>query len=139
MFSKINIGKISKDSSYRVSGQASLWKSEVLLNLLDDSESLWEFEINATKRAREIDNFYSVIKPVLTYKHHVIERGKWFPWSAAKFKRMNIGVDLGSREVMGFFETTAWCLKKFLTPIWLIMPAFMTNPLKKIIFWNDTN
>ena len=106
----------------------------MLLNLLDDSESLWEFEINATKRAREIDNFYSVIKPVLTYKHHVIERGKWFPWSAAKFKRMNIGVDLGSREVMGIFETTVWCLKKFLTPTWLIMPAFMTNPLKKIIF-----
>ena len=67
---------------------------------------------------------------------YVIERGKWFPWSAAKFKRMNIGVDLGSREVMGIFETTVWCLKKFLTPIWLmlIMPAFMTNSLKKIIF-----
>lgn len=49
---------------------------------------------------------------------------------------MNIGVDLGSREVMGIFETTVWCLKKFLTPIWLmlIMPAFMTNSLKKIIF-----
>ena len=44
---------------------------------------------------------------------------------------MNIGVDLGSREVMGIFETTIWCLKKFLTPIWLIIPAFMTNQLKK--------
>ena len=34
---------------------------------------------------------------------------------------MNIGVDLGSREVMGIFETTVWCLKKFLTPIWLML------------------
>ena len=86
------------------------------------------------KEPEKLIIFILLFKPVLTYKHHVIERGKWFPWSAAKFKRMNIGVDLGSREVMGIFETTVWCLKKFLTPIWLIMPAFMTNPLKKIIF-----
>ena len=47
-----------------------------------------------------ISNFQSVIKPVLTYKHHVIERGEWFPWSAWKFSRMKVGVDLEQRKVM---------------------------------------
>ena len=128
-----NLGKISMNANYRVSGQASFWKSEVLLDLLDDSESLWEFEINATKRSQKYDGFVSVIKPIFTYKHHVIERGKWFPWSALKFKRMNIGVDLKSREVMGFIETVVWCLKKTLTPIWLVLPTSIRAFLKRFL------
>ena len=128
-----NVGTISKKASYRVSGQAAFWKSSTILNLLDDQESLWEFEINATNRSIIYDGFQSVKKPVLTYRHHVIERGKWFPWSAFKFKKMGIGVDLKSRQIMSGFETFRWLIHKTFTPAIVFLPEWLKKIIKPIL------
>ena len=122
-----NYGVIAKETPFRVSTQASFWKSEVLLNLIEDNESIWEFEILGSKRANKYENFYAVIKPIFTYKHHVVERGEWFPWSAHKFKKMNIGVNLKKREIMNYKKSIYWILFKLLTPIYLKMPKKFQN------------
>jgi len=127
-----NIGDISIGTGYRVSGQAAFWKSSVLLDLLDESESLWDFEVNATVRSHKYSKFKSVIDPVLTYKHHVIERGKWFPWSAWIFNRMNIGVDLESRKVMSVKETSYWIFSKIFLPYWVYLPMGFRIFIKRI-------
>jgi len=128
-----NVGNISFGTEYRVSGQAAFWNSSVLIDLLDKSESLWSFEVNATLRSGKYHNFQSVIKPVFTYKHHVIEKGKWFPWSAWKFSRMKVGVDLEARQVMSVFETFSWIIHKTFAPFWMKLPNVMRRSIKSIL------
>ena len=130
-----NIGAISPEAPYRVSGQAAFWKSSTLLELLDDKESLWEFEINATKRSSKHKKFYCVYEPVLTYRHHVVERGKWFIWSAFKFKLTGVPLDLNSRKVMSLYETFVWLVHKYISPFFInIDPKikFFLKPFLKI-------
>ena len=127
-----NIGQIKKGTPFRVSTQASIWKSKILKKLLIKDESIWEFEINGTTRAEKFENFYSVISPIFTYKHHVVERGKWFPWSALYFSRLNIGVDLKKRKIMSLNATIYWLLFKMATPIYLKLPKYMRKILSFI-------
>jgi hypothetical protein len=131
----LNIGKVSTDARYRASTQAAFWKSSVLLDLIIEDENIWSFEANGTIRSKLNVNFYSVIKPVLTYKHHVVERGKWFPWEAWKFARLQIGVDLKSRKVMTFKESFYWLLIKSTGLVWLKFPKKLRKSIK--FFFNQ--
>lgn len=110
----LNYTNISLDESYRVSTQGAFWKLEVLKNLVRPGESAWEFEINGTKRSslNQSSKFFSVNKAVLPYGHHVVERGKWFPWEARRYKRANIGCDFSRRGVMSWWEAFLWYGRK---------------------------
>ena len=45
---------VAKHSDYRTSNQASLWRTEAYLELLKDGESAWQFEVNGSRRARDM-------------------------------------------------------------------------------------
>ena len=105
-------GAISANAPYRVSTQAALWRVDILKALLKIGESAWEFEINGTVRSEKYRGFVSVYNSVIPYYHHVVQGGKWFPWDAWYFNRMNIGVDLSVREVMSSGEAVSWLLRK---------------------------
>lgn len=108
-----NIGKINNNENYAISTQAAFWQKTSLISHLNDKENIWQFEINGSKRVRQKKiNFFGVYKDILPYKHHVVERGKWFPWYYIKFKNMDIGVS-NKREVMSFFESIFWIFKKY--------------------------
>lgn len=128
-----NLGLISPGSKFRVSTQSAIWDTQVLNELLVPNESIWEFEHNGSKRSNSITKFYSVINPVLTYKHHVVERGKWFPWSSRYFLKQDIGIDLGAREVMNFFETSRWILQKSIGPLANRLPKAIRSLLKPFL------
>lgn len=54
-----------------------LWDRKYLLSLLIPGESPWDFEVNASYRARYSANgFYSPTKPLLKYKN-MVEKGVW--------------------------------------------------------------
>lgn len=107
------LGKIRPTSAYRVSAQGTLWKKSTLLSLIRDGETIWEFELKGSKRSQAVKSgYYCVRKAVLTYGHHVIERGKWFRNEARKFRRMNIGCDFSKRQVMSVEESIIWHIKK---------------------------
>ena len=109
------LGTIAPGAPYRVSTQAAIWKRETLLALMREGESIWEFELKGTRRSIEYaDGFYGVWRPLLTYGHHVVERGKWFPWEARRFGRMNIGCDFHRRQVMTSAEALRWTSRKVL-------------------------
>jgi hypothetical protein len=75
-----NLGRIRPGAPYRVSTQGAIWRREALLDLLREDESIWEFEMRGSERSAGMaDGFYAVYRPVLTYGHHVVQRGQWFP------------------------------------------------------------
>lgn len=104
------IGSIDCGAPYRVSTQAAVWNRESLLSLMRRDESIWDFEIKGSQRSRAFEaGFYCVYRDVLTYRHHVIERGKWFPWEARTFARAGIGCDFDARPIMTHREAARWC------------------------------
>jgi hypothetical protein len=79
------LGVIATQSSYRTALQASIWRKEVLRDLIDPRETPWEFEINGTERSRKYasrflsvrtrgdDPYYYGIRYVCT----AVNRGRW--------------------------------------------------------------
>lgn len=105
--------KISMHAPYRVSCQASLWRRTSLIQLVKAGESAWEFERYGSERSVELGfEHYTCKATVLPYFHHVVERGRWFPWDASHFGRQNIGCDFASRNVMSWSYGFFWLVRK---------------------------
>ena len=106
-------GGVLPGSPYRVSAQAALWRRDELQWLLREGESIWEFELAGSKRsAQHPEGYFAATSPLLPYRHHGVERGKWFPWAARRFGAMNIGCDFQRRPVMSAGETIRWTIRK---------------------------
>ncbi len=126
------IGYIKPSSAFRVSTQGTLWRKTALQHLLRDNESIWEFEINGTERSRKYNHgYYCVWKPVLTYEHHVIERGKWFRKEAKRFGAMDIGCDFNARTVMSEKESYLWHVSKLVSYLQNRIPWLVRQRIKK--------
>ncbi len=103
---KITDKIVSKDknSKYRNATVWSLWKKEVLLDLLDRDENAWEFEDKGSERSNRYDKFYCVNYPAIPYINGVV-KGKWVPSAIGKLKKQGIEVDTQSRKVMSLKES----------------------------------
>lgn len=112
------IGVCEVGAPYRVSTQTAIWRKETLSALLKSGESIWEFETNGSRRSSVFSGFYAVRKDVIPYGHHVVERGKWFPWEARRFGRMNIGCDFSRRRIMSPLQSVRWLAHKTASTVW---------------------
>lgn len=121
-----NYGGIQSDAPYKVSTQAAFWEVQTLRQLLVPGEAAWQFEVNASARSSDLSGFFAVWRDALPYRHHVVERGKWFPWAYRKFSKMNIGVDGTARPIMTVSETVVWVIRKLLPPIIRYFPKKCT-------------
>lgn len=111
----LEIGLIDSGAPFRVSTQTAIWKRESMISLMREGESIWEFEDRGSRRSDVLgDKFYGVWRPLMTYKHHVVERGKWFRHEAEKFGSMNIGCDFKKRETMSRKEMFRFRMGKFI-------------------------
>ncbi len=120
------IGEIVPGVPYRVSTQAAIWRRETLLALMRDSESIWQFEVDGSPRSESYaSGFYGVWEPILTYGHHVVERGKWFRKEAATFGSMGIGCDFTRRPVMSRAEMARWYVRKHRGKLLNLLPPGM--------------
>jgi hypothetical protein len=129
----LDYGIISNDADYRVSTQAAFWTTSVLQGLLRPHESIWEFEIEGTKRSRGQGTFACVYKSAFPYRHHVVERGKWFPWAAREFARQGVGIDLVARKTMSPAEATYWLGRKAVGTVTRWVPRQVRRRLKRLL------
>jgi hypothetical protein len=71
-------GRYELSMPYLVSLQASIWKRESLISLVQAGESIWEFEQCGSDRAQKNEqlNFYGVYKTLFDYGEHIVDGGK---------------------------------------------------------------
>lgn len=98
-----SIGSIKKGSAYRTSTPFSFWKKEILMDLLIDHESAWDFEIKGSERSDKYDDFFSVYNRYFEFIHGV-RKGRWDRNSVKKMKALGISLDLNSRGIMTKLE-----------------------------------
>lgn len=91
-----------KNTNYRNGTVWSLWKKETLLELLDEKENAWEFEVNGNFRSKSYDKFYSTNKTIIPYYNAVV-KGVWVRDVYFKLKKDKIVIGSGGRKKMNYF------------------------------------
>lgn len=51
-----------KGQKYRCSTQATIWKKEFLIKIIDESENIWQFEHNVSERSNAYDDLFIGLK-----------------------------------------------------------------------------
>lgn len=123
-------GRIEAGDAYRICTQAAFWRKDFLRQMIRPGESAWDFEMKGSLRSDlPGDGFFGVQRDLLPYRHHVVERGKWFPWDAWNFGRQDIGCDFTRRKIMTTRECIHWLVRKTTSMALGVMPVPVRNAL----------
>jgi hypothetical protein len=94
------VGEIDFGAPYRASVQPALWHKDSLLELLQDGENAWEFEIYGARRSDLLERgFYSTWEPALELYAGVVT-GRWIPYGVAVCREQGVAVDLSARPML---------------------------------------
>ena len=132
------VGLASKGTIYRASTVMSLWKKEVLRDLLRPGENPWHFEIFGTVRSDAYDGFYSVHQPYFPFINGVI-KGKWQRSAVKRLSRLGANIDTNRRVIMNSSETFLFALKRLRTHMLQLCPASMRRFIKETILMGRFN
>lgn len=89
------IEQISRQHPFYCGMQVAIWRKAYLRRLVEDPLSIWAFE-----RRYVPGSVHGAITgtPPIAY-HHMVERGRWLPDAASRFRRAGLPVSLGERPV----------------------------------------
>lgn len=97
--------------------QIAVWRREHLLSMLQQPQSIWEFE------HRWVPAVHCAIRdrPPIAYRH-LVERGRWLPDARSLLQRAGLATDLGERPVWPnsryarlFMDQVRWVLLGYAT------------------------
>lgn len=116
------VGIVSPGTIYRTSTQAAVWRRRVLLELLKEGESAWDFEVYGSVRSDCYDKFFSTWDNHLPLVNGII-KGKWHPRAVAALEAAGVQVDLQNRKLMSRSETAALALAEWRSQLLNSLPA----------------
>lgn len=114
------VGPIVKGDWYRSSTVMSLWRKEVLLDVLNPKENAWEFEIFGSDRTDKYQRWFASVDWNLPF-HNVVIKGKLDPFALWELRSENIDIAT-HREVMGILDASILVLKRFRSKLMLLVP-----------------
>lgn len=97
------IGRIHEGTLYR-SSVFAVWRRDVLMDLLKEGESAWQFEIVGSERTRKYRNFFGVYTDYFDYIHGV-EKGMWYPQAMLQLIKLGIPVDVNARKSLSTLQS----------------------------------
>ncbi len=113
----------SNNTRYKNSTIWSLWKKDILLQLLKKEETAWEFEINGNKRSFKHNYFFSTRNNVIPFINGVV-KGLWNP--LAKKRLHSLGFETSDkRGSLSFIKTVKH-------KIWDLLFDFLTYLIHKL-------
>lgn len=105
-----SVGQILPGDLYRPSTVLSIWRKDVLLDVLDPNESAWEFEVYGGARTDKYEQWYASKNWNLPY-HNLVIKGKIDPIALCKIKLS--GADIATdRPVMNYIESLLLILRR---------------------------
>jgi len=126
------VGIVSKGTIYRTSTVLSVWKKDILLNLLKAGESAWDFEIYGSLRSDIYDGFYATWGEYFSIINAII-KGKWQRKAIRKLNSIGIEIDLNKREIMTFEETIKYYFSRKRSGLLKLFPARYRRKLKEFV------
>lgn len=129
-------GEISKSTGYRCALVPSIWKKNILYDLLKISESAWEFEVIGSERSKKYDRFFSLVKPIFNFDH-IIVKGKIERKVYKKLRDRNehLGINFPVMTTWEYISDNLLIIRsKFLT---FLLPEFVLLYIRKIRYSNQ--
>ncbi len=94
-----DIGILDHKQAYRVSLFSTLWKMDILKEILRQGESAWQFEVDGSARSQKFEHFYCTRDEVFKYWHGV-ERGIWILPTVNQLRQLGFTIDGTQRRIM---------------------------------------
>ncbi|GAB3520298.1 hypothetical protein GCM10027342_14640 [Photobacterium alginatilyticum] len=126
------VGQISPGSLYRTALFPSVWKKDVLIDILKPGESAWEFELKGSDRSDIYSEFYSVHNDVFKIIHGVI-KGKWHPKALSDLRKLDVEVNQ-EREVLTFREVQLLNVGTFRSKILKLFPNSARKNIRRFVY-----
>lgn len=123
------VGIVSKGTLYRASVVVSLFKKQVLKDLLVKGENAWKFETFGTIRSDKYDKFYSTYRNYFPILNTVI-KGVWEYKAYKTLQSLGVPLDIASRRVMNTQERLIWKMKLFRSFLFKFVPAPVRRKIK---------
>ena len=104
------VGAVAPGTIYRTATVLSVWRREMLAELLRPGESAWDFETAGSIRSETHDGFYSTRRNYISVMNAII-KGKWQRTALRKTKSLCFGFDAGARPMLNRREQAALWLR----------------------------
>ena len=115
-----NFGLISPGAMYRATATAALWKKKILLDILRENETAWDFEKKGSIRTDQYYGFYAVVHDCFSFVHGVV-KGQWTVHAVKEFEKLGLDIDFSTRKVFSnkssFFRILYIYTRKFILNI----------------------
>ena len=116
---------------YRTSTIMALWRREVLLELLDDRETAWQFELVGSARSAPYGGFAASDKQLVDCVN-VVVKGLVDPRAESRLKAHGISLDTIDRRRMSSLELALLRFKEFRSALLMCMPWFLRGRIRNI-------
>jgi len=124
------IGLMGPGAHNRMNTHATIWRRDTLMALIRDGESLWEFEVNGGVRTNKYPGgMFSVWKRAMYYDG-VVDKGRWFPWFAWKYKMEGASCDLKTRPAKSIGSSLQFLCSKAVSKSLWFLPVRMRQNLR---------
>lgn len=97
------LGVLANSAIYRTSVQITLWRREVLIDLIRPEENVWQFELNGTIRSRKYGPTFLCTKRGTNDFHHgiyyvctAVNAGRWFRYAKTYARNEGIEIDFSA-------------------------------------------
>jgi hypothetical protein len=99
------VGRIPRGDPYRASTVVSLWRKDVLLDVLRDGESAWALEVHGSARTDRFENWFACRRWLLPTRNLVV-KGRYDPnaWRLLRGEGLPIGTE---RPLLSGFQYLA--------------------------------
>ena len=123
--------KVPKGHLYRSSTIFSVWKKSILLSVLKNGESAWDFEIKGSPRTDIFEEWFSRKSTLINYVNLVI-KGKVDP--RALNKLIDAGIPyFSNRDALSEWELTARKLREFRSSIFNLLPKKIAGFVRRLM------
>jgi hypothetical protein len=126
------VGTVAPDTIYRTATVLSVWRRQILAELLRPGESAWDFETAGSVRSEAYDGFYSARRNYIPVMNAII-KGKWQRTALRKTNSLCIGFEVGARPILNRREQAALWLRIRGNRLLYWLPVAWRKPIRKFI------
>ena len=126
------VGTVAPGTIYRTATVLSVWRRQMLAELLRPGESAWEFETAGSVRSEAHEGFYSTRRNYVSVMNAVI-KGKWQRTALRKTKLLCLGIEVGARSILNRREQAALWLRIRGNRLLYRVPVAWRKPIRKVV------
>jgi hypothetical protein len=127
------VGTVAQHTIYRTATVLSVWRRQMLAELLRPGESAWDFETAGSVRSEAHEGFYSTRRNYISVMNAII-KGKWQRAALRKTESLCLGFEVGARAVLNRREQAALWLRVRGNHLLYRVPVAWRKPIREFVF-----